>query len=139
MMRMRVTPDVPYLMLAAVLVLISHTGASAQSSDTSFSSATQFMERDGESIYRSVCAACHMPDGTGAVGAGTYPALAKNKKLEVAGYPVFLVMNGRNAMPSFARRLDDEQIAAVVNYIRTHLGNGYTNSVSAEEVRTVRP
>jgi mono/diheme cytochrome c family protein len=48
-------------------------------------------------------------------------------------------MNGRNAMPSFARRLDDEQISAVVNYIRTHFGNDYKNSVSAEEVKTVRP
>src|SRR5215471_649394 len=99
-MRVRLRPDVPFLMLAAVLVLVGHTGARAQSSDKSFSSATQFMQRDGESIYKSVCAACHMPDGAGAVGAGTYPALAKNKKLAVAGYPVFLVVNGRNAMPS---------------------------------------
>ena len=138
-MRTRLGPDVSLLVLAALLALISHTGASAQPSDKSFSSATRFMQRDGETIYRSVCAACHMPDGAGAVGAGTYPALAKNKNLAVASYPVFLVMNGRNAMPSFARRLDDEQISAVVNYIRTHFGNDYNNNVSAETVKTVRP
>lgn len=80
-----------------------------------------------------------MPDGAGAVGAGTYPALAKNKNLAMASYPVFLVMNGRNAMPSFGHRLNDNQIAAVVNYIRTHLGNDYKDTVSSEEVRAGRP
>jgi mono/diheme cytochrome c family protein len=42
-------------------------------------------------------------------------------------------------MPSFARRLDDDQIAAVVNYIRTHFGNAYNSSVSSQEVKTARP
>ncbi len=31
--------------------------------------------------------------------------------------------------------LDDARIAAVVNYVRTHFGNRYTDTVSVEDVR----
>jgi mono/diheme cytochrome c family protein len=97
------------------------------------------MERDGEAVFRDVCAACHMPDARGAVGAGRYPALASNPKLSVAGYPVFMVVNGQGAMPSFAALLDDVQIAGVVNYVRTHFGNDYRDTVSPADVKLVRP
>ena len=53
-----------------------------------------------------------MPDGRGATGAGAYPALVRNAKLEAAGYPVLLVVNGRKAMPDFGRALNDGQVAA---------------------------
>ena len=42
---------------------------------------TQVVARDAESIYRSVCQACHMPAGEEAQGAGAYPALANNTRL----------------------------------------------------------
>jgi mono/diheme cytochrome c family protein len=96
------------------------------------------MQRDGEVIYKTVCAACHMPNGEGAIGAGAYPALARNAKLAAAAYPVLMVVGGRNAMPSFAHTLDDEEIAAVVNYVRTHFGNGYTDAVFAIDVKVAR-
>ena len=60
-----------------------------------------FTEQGGEAIYKNVCQGCHMPDAKGAVGAGMYPALAKDPKLEVAGYPVAVVVNGQKAMPAF--------------------------------------
>ena len=53
-----------------------------------------FSEQTGEALYANVCAACHMPDGQGAVGAGKYPALAKNENLEAGGYPVTIVVQG---------------------------------------------
>ena len=49
--------------------------------------------------------------------------LAKNQKLRTARYPVFVVTNGQKGMPPFGPMMDDEQIAAVVNYVRTSLGN----------------
>src|SRR6266481_1067964 len=59
----------------------------------------------GEAIYKGVCQGCHMPDAKGAVGAGAYPALAKNENLETAAYPVSIVLKGQKAMPFFAMQL----------------------------------
>jgi mono/diheme cytochrome c family protein len=97
-----------------------------------------FPQTDGESLYKGVCAACHMPDAKGGTGAGYYPALANNQKLEVSAYPVTLVMNGSKAMPSFKHAMTDAQIAAVVTYVRTHFGNSYTDPVTPDEVKEVR-
>ncbi|HMA50551.1 MAG TPA: c-type cytochrome [Magnetospirillaceae bacterium] len=97
-----------------------------------------FPQQDGESLYKGVCAACHMPDAKGGTGAGYYPALAGNQKLETSAYPVMLVMNGSKAMPSFKHAMSDTQIAAVVTYVRTHFGNSYTDPVTADEVKEVR-
>jgi mono/diheme cytochrome c family protein len=80
-----------------------------------------------------------MPEGVGAVGAGNYPALARNPKLASAGYPLFLVINGRNAMPPFAAMLTDQQVAAVVNYVRSHFGNAFADEVTAADAKAARP
>jgi mono/diheme cytochrome c family protein len=112
--------------------------AQAQSPSAFSSSPFRLTHQDGEAIYRNVCAGCHMPDGRGAVGAGAYPALARNAKLEAAGYPVLLVVNGQKAMPAFGRQLDDNQVAAVVNYIRANFGNAYTDRVSTDDVKAAR-
>jgi mono/diheme cytochrome c family protein len=82
-----------------------------------------FMQRDGEVIYRTVCQGCHMANAQGAGGAGAYPALANNPKLAEAEYPVLVVVNGAKGMPPFGKLLGDEQVAAVVNYVRSHFGN----------------
>jgi mono/diheme cytochrome c family protein len=131
------------MMLRVVLpicavALFDCLGAHGQSPGASFANPSRFMQRNGEEIYRSVCQGCHMPDGRGAVGAGAYPALAANPRLESSGYPVLLVINGQGAMPSFRRMLDDEQIAAVVNYVRTHFGNAFIDAVSAADVKNMR-
>lgn len=103
-----------------------------------FQSSGTFGEKTGESLYRNVCAACHMPDARGAVGAGFYPALAGNERLADSGYPLYVVMNGLNGMPGFARMMSDQQIAEVVNYVRTHFGNTYEGAVKAEDVKALR-
>ena len=79
-----------------------------------------------------------MPDGRGAAGAGAYPALTRNAKLEAAGYPILLVVNGSKAMPDFGRQMNDNQVAAVVNYIRSNFGNVYSDRVSADDVKAAR-
>lgn len=38
---------------------------------------SRFVPRDGATLYRPSCQACHMAAGQGAAGAGIYPALAK--------------------------------------------------------------
>jgi len=122
----------------AVAIALGTSAALAQSSDPFSASPFRFTHQDGEAIYRNVCAGCHMPDGRGAVGAGAYPALARNAKLEAAGYPVLLVVNGRKAMPDFGRALNDGQVAAVVNYIRSNFGNAYADRVSVDDVKAAR-
>ena len=79
-----------------------------------------------------------MSDGKGAVGAGTYPSLAGNKNLEVSGYPLDVVVNGRRGMPPFGGMMSDDQVAAVVNYLRTHFDNNYQDTVTAEDVKIAR-
>ena len=121
------------------LAMVLTGAAGAQSSDGSFMSSRRFMQRDGEVIYRTVCQGCHMAEAQGAFGAGAYPALANNPKLAVSGYPVLVVVNGSKGMPPFGALLDDEQVAAVVNYVRSHFGNSYPDSVSLEDVKAARP
>ncbi|GAN69644.1 c-type cytochrome [Acetobacter orleanensis] len=95
---------------------------------------------DGEAVYRHVCQSCHMPDGKGALGAGAkFPALAGNPKLQSAQYPAYVVLNGFGGMPWFSGLLNDQQVANVVNYIRTHFGNHYPDTLKPEDVSEIRP
>ncbi|MFC0386053.1 c-type cytochrome [Muricoccus vinaceus] len=111
----------------------------ATSDSHGFVSATRFGQQDGGALYAAICAGCHMPDGRGAAGAGAYPALAGNVKLEHAAYPVSIVLNGMHGMPGFATQLDDRQVAAVVNWVRTNLGNAYAaEPATADEVKAAR-
>ena len=98
-----------------------------------------YPETTGEAIYKDVCQGCHMPDGKGAQGAGVYPALAGNKKLAAKAYPALVVVRGQKAMPEFGTGLTDMQVAAVVNYVRTHLGNDYRDVTTTEDVTPLRP
>ncbi len=96
-------------------------------------------QQGGEALYKGICQDCHMQDGRGAIGAGQYPALAKNPKLAEPGYPISVVTHGLKSMPAFGNALSDQQIADVVNYIRTgHFGNSYKNKVKPEDVRHAR-
>jgi mono/diheme cytochrome c family protein len=117
---------------------VSASAADTPSPDGSFMSAQRFMQRDGEVIYRTVCQGCHMPDARGAVGAGAYPALANDPDLAETEYAVTVVVNGSKGMPPFGKLLDDEQVAMVVNYVRSHFGNAYSDRVSPSEVRRAR-
>src|SRR5262249_46164139 len=106
--------------------------------DRTFSSGYRFVEISGEELFASVCQGCHMVDAAGAAGAGTYPSLAGNPRLEAGDYPIYLVLNGRRGMPPFADMMSDGQVAAVVNYVRTHFGNSYPDAVTTKDVRAAR-
>ena len=127
--------------VAAVLATLafSQTGAAwADASGPTFGNPFLFTEQGGEAIYRWVCAGCHMPDGTGASGAGTYPSLADDPRLAASGYPIAMVLKGQKAMPPFGSLLTNEQVAAVVTYVRTHFGNGFTDAPTAANVAAER-
>ena len=122
-----------------VLALVMMTvAAHAVESWPTFGNPYVFTEQGGEAIYRSVCAGCHMPDGRGASGAGTYPSLVNDPRLAVFSHPVRVVLNGQKAMPPFGYSLTNEQIAAVVTYIRTHFGNGFANALTDADVAAER-
>ncbi|NOJ43952.1 c-type cytochrome [Bradyrhizobium australiense] len=103
-----------------------------------FSSRYRFVETSGEQLYINVCRGCHMVDAMGASGAASYPSLVANRNLEASFYAIDVVLNGRRAMPSFGEMMSDDQIAAVVNYLRTHFGNSYSDAVMASDVQAAR-
>jgi mono/diheme cytochrome c family protein len=103
-----------------------------------FSHGQKFDEQTGEALFVNVCQDCHMAQGQGAVGAGHYPALAHNEKLEVSGYPLTVVLHGLNGMPAVGQMMSDQQVAEVVNYVRSHFGNAYADAVTAEDVAAAR-
>jgi len=123
---------------STLFLLLSPLAAHAQSA-AHFSPAYRFTEQSGEQLFVNICQGCHMPDARGAVGAGTYPSLAENRNLLSGGYPVYVVVRGQRAMPPFAAMMSDDQVAAVVNYLRTHFGNDYKDVVTAEDVKVARP
>jgi mono/diheme cytochrome c family protein len=101
----------------------------------------------GERVYTTICQGCHMSEGQGAIGAGTYPKLAGNPRVASWQYVAMTVLLGRHGMPAFggvgdvepavakmAGALTDEQIAAVVNYVRTHFGNDFKDKATTKDV-----
>src|SRR5882724_10919289 len=125
--------------ISVALSLLSASMAYAQSNSPSgLSAGFKFVEMSGEELFANVCRACHMSDGKGAAGAGTYPSLAGNRNLEASGYPVTVVVNGQRAMPPFGAMMSDDQVAAVVNYLRTHFDNRYKDTVTVEDVKGFR-
>lgn len=102
-----------------------------------------FPETSGKEVYEAICQSCHMPDGKGSQGAGAaligYPAVAANPKMASAAYPAMVVVRGLRAMPQFGSQLNDEQVANVVNYIRTEFGNNYANPMTPAQVTPLRP
>jgi mono/diheme cytochrome c family protein len=100
---------------------------------------------DGRQIYEHVCRGCHMPDAGGAVGAGRYPALAKDPTLVSRQFMALTILMGRRNMPAFGARhaiayggppavLNEAQIASVINYVRSHFGNHYKDQITSAEV-----
>jgi mono/diheme cytochrome c family protein len=125
---------------AGVSALLVQTPVRADNSDP-----VPLKAMDGRQIYEHICQGCHMPDGAGAVGAGHYPALAKDPTLVSRQHMALTLLKGRRNMPAFGEKhavgfggppvmLSDAQIAAVINYVRTNFGNHYADSITAAEV-----
>ncbi|MEP6831551.1 MAG: cytochrome c [Rhizomicrobium sp.] len=125
----------------AALLIFSAAPAWAQARDPGVGAMGRpgdYSFQGGAAVYSHVCQACHMADAKGAVGAGAYPALANNPKLAEAGYPVSVILHGQKAMLPLGNLLTDQQVADVVNYIRTSFGNKYKDTVSAADVKAAR-
>ncbi|MDQ3196516.1 MAG: cytochrome c [Pseudomonadota bacterium] len=88
----------------------------------------------GAAIYKKHCADCHQPDGKGVPR--VYPPLAGNQSILmpypinairmvlVGGFPPSTAGNPRPyGMPPFSQDLSDQEVAAVVTYIRQSWGN----------------
>ncbi len=132
----------------AVLLFLAAAGARPDTTIGMFS-AGHLESKSGEVIYTQICQGCHMPDGRGASGAGHYPALAGDRALSSAQFTALTLIEGRRNMPAFGGKsqegfnyivptLDDEQIAAVTNYVRTHFGNQFKGTISAADVKALR-
>jgi mono/diheme cytochrome c family protein len=139
-------------LLCTFALSLASIGAHAQSSDNALYTPANIGNANGEQIFHSICQGCHMPDAQGATGAGTYPALTHNPKLASPQYMAAVILFGRHDMPSFVTKpevqrgfffgnttLSDEQIAEVINYVRTHFGNTYSNSITAADVAAMHP
>jgi mono/diheme cytochrome c family protein len=98
----------------------------------------QFDEQGGADLFDNVCAACHQPDAKGAVGAAAYPPLAGDKKLASTDFALTVLFKGLRGMPPLGRMMSDEQVADVINYVRTHFGNSYADAVSASQAAAAR-
>ncbi len=118
--------------------------------------ATSAMSRDerdllfklGSKIYDAQCATCHGKNGEGKLP--DFPPLANNQSIQMtsAVNPIRMVLNGGYApgtaknpmpygMPPFAQSLSDDEVAAVVTFIRTAWGNHGT-PVSAKDANALR-
>jgi cytochrome c oxidase subunit 2 len=80
----------------------------------------------GQEVFEDNCAQCHRANGEGLPD--TFPALNKNPFVLGEPKPVIAtVLNGRKGslgkMPSWKDKLDDQQIAAVVTYLRQAWSN----------------
>jgi len=142
------------LTLAAVLTAwgqSSAKGTSTAAPGGEILDGAQLAYGSGAGIYRHICQACHMAGAEGAVGAGHIPALARDARLASAEYMAAIVLNGRGGMPPFRPRpdytgfdamehvtLSDAEIAAVINFVRSHFGNHYRDRITAAGVKAVR-
>jgi len=104
--------------------------------------------RLGKTVYDGQCASCHGADGRGMPPG--YPPLAGNHSIEMTsavnairmvlngGYPPGTAANPEPyGMPPFAQTLSDDEVAAVVSYVRASWGN-YGTPVSARDANALR-
>lgn len=102
----------------------------------------------GKKLYEQHCVDCHGDDGRGAAPA--YPPLAGNRALTMAEpvNAIRIVLNGGFApatagnprpygMPPYGPVLNDEEVAAVVSYVRSSWGN-VAGGVTAAQVNRDR-
>jgi cytochrome c6 len=76
-----------------------------------------------EALYKSKCQACHGPDGKGETAAGKKlgakdfhsPEVTKMSDAELFD----ITKKGKEKMPSYDKKLTDDQIRELIKYIRT--------------------
>ena len=106
----------------------------------------------GRKVYVAQCAMCHGAEGKGQPP--SLPILAGNRSITMAtpvnpirmvlngGYPPGTYKNPRpHGMPPFSHILNDDEVAAVVTYIRVAWGNSGTpvNAAQVSDLRKLLP
>jgi mono/diheme cytochrome c family protein len=129
---------VAWALVAAGMVAAPVLADELSSKTPAMSRGWEFAEQGGADIFNKVCAACHQADAKGAIGAAAYPPLAMDTKLASIDFVLAVLLDGLRGMPPVGSMMSDEQVADVVNYVRTHFGNSYAGSVSAAEVSAAR-
>ena len=102
----------------------------------------------GGAIYRDQCSACHGLDGKGV--AELFPSIADSSmvKSNDPTTSIRIVLRGARSvgtssqptapgMPSYGRQLNDDEVAAVLTYMRNNWG-GAATAVTSEQVSKVR-
>jgi mono/diheme cytochrome c family protein len=134
--------------MAGYLKSVPRADAAAPPAAIRVSGDTEAILKRGARLYEDRCVGCHKADGKGVPPA--YPPLAGNRSLTIASAinPIRVVLNGGYppstsgnprpyGMPPFGPALNDDEVAAVVSYIRTSWGNKGT-LVSPVEVARFR-
>jgi alcohol dehydrogenase (quinone), cytochrome c subunit len=106
--------------------------------------------KPGALLYLDNCAACHRPDGLGYER--VFPRLAGNPVvmapeaislasivLEGSLTPKTNATPAQFAMPSFAWRLNDQEVADIVNFIRSSWGNHSAPITTADVAKLRKP
>jgi mono/diheme cytochrome c family protein len=126
---------------AAVLARIEWPGKPGVAAVAPLTPAEQQRFNAGREVYQNLCVACHQTDGRGREKLA--PTLIGSEfALGDPGIPVRVLINGKEGpvglMPPLGGVLSDEQIAAVLTYIRREWGQA-GSPVDAETVRAIRP
>ena len=81
-----------------------------------------YSQDPGADTYQAKCKMCHGADGLGNTPAGRLAKIVSFKDPSVVnasdGDLVPIIRNGKNKMPAFVGKLSDDQITAVLTYIR---------------------
>jgi cytochrome c oxidase subunit 2 len=87
------------------------------------------LKQRGEKVYAANCVACHQASGKGVPGA--FPALEGSLIVNGAkAGQVGILLNGKNAMPSWKSTLSDTEIAAVITYTRNSWSNKAAENIA---------
>ncbi len=141
------TAKMPDADLKAMAVYLKERGAVGPSAPSPLAASDSRM-KVGEAIFIDTCAACHVRSGDGIPHVFPKLAGATIATQEDPASLVHIVVTGGQAaatdthptaptMPSFGYRLSDEQIAAVVTYVRNSWGNA-ASPVTADTVKGIR-
>jgi mono/diheme cytochrome c family protein len=125
-------------LIAALAPGASASGGGSSQAASALSRGQSFDEQGGAALFAAVCAGCHQPDASGTIGAGDYPALAGNKDVASSEYLERLLFKGQRGMPAVGQLMSDQQVADVINYVRSHFGNAYGDAVSPADVEAAR-
>jgi len=115
----------------------AEAAAIADSADREWS--MQDLLAQGETVYKSNCAACHGPTGAGIPG--VFPALSNSPVAtgDPAGH-INIVMNGKagTAMAAYKSQLSDVDLAAVITFERNSFGNSVGDMVQPSAIKNSR-